>query len=183
MLKAIIKGCKKEQAAQQRALFEQLAPLMMTVVRRYTNHRTDAEDILQEAFVKVFHSFGKYDEEKGPVEAWVRRIVVNTAIQHWRRWQKNNPFVAVAETLPDVPVSAEADLLIDEEQLLTLIAGLAPGFRMVFNLYAIEGYSHAEIAETLQITESASRSQLARARKQLQAALTTHQSSDHYERY
>lgn len=166
----IIAGCKQHDPVRQRQLFGLFAPVMMTVARRYTRNTAEAEDVLQEAFVKVFRSFDQFDEARGVLEAWVRRIVVNTAIQHWRRWHKNFP-QNPEESLPDSPVAADADTQMDAEEILQLIAALPPGYRVVFNLYAIEGYAHAEIAAMLGIAESNSRSQLARARKQLQAAV------------
>lgn len=169
-MKDIITGCKQKNPARQRQLFGLFAPVMMTVARRYAPTHAEAEDILQEAFVKVFRSFDQFDETKGAIEGWIRRIVVNTAIQHWRRRHRNFP-APPEEFLPENPVAAEADTLMDAEELLQLIAALPPGFRVVFNLYAIEGYTHAEIAGLLGIAESASRSQLARARKQLQTAV------------
>ncbi|MFN4253906.1 MAG: RNA polymerase sigma factor [Saprospiraceae bacterium] len=166
----IIIGCKRQQAAAQRRLFAHFAPVMMTAARRYATDWAEAEDILQEAFVKVFRSFEQFNPEKGALEAWIRRIVVNTAIQHWHRWRKDRATVS-DEILASQPVEFDPDSPLTEEEILAHIAALPPGFRMVFNLYAIEGYAHAEIAEMLGITESASRSQLARARQQLQRVM------------
>ena len=166
----LITGCKQKNPARQRQLFGLFAPVMMTVARRYAATSDAAEDILQEAFIKVFRAFDQFDETKGALEGWIRRIVVNTAIQHWRRRHKNFP-ATPDEFLPENPVAAEADMLMDAFTMLQLIPDFPPGFRMVFNLYAIEGYAHAEIAGMLGIAESASRSQLARARKQLQTAV------------
>lgn len=166
----LITGCKHKNPARQRELFGLFAPRMMTVARRYAATRAEAEDVLQEAFVKIFRSFDQFEGSKGALEAWIRRIVVNTAIGHWRRRHRHFP-ASREEYLPDQPAAAEADTAMDAEELLQLIATLPPGFRIVFNLYAIEGYSHTEIAALLGITESTSRSQLARARKQLQEAV------------
>ena len=166
----IIIGCKKQQAAAQRRLFAHFAPVMMTTARRYATDWAEAEDILQEAFVKIFRSFEQFDPERGALEAWVRRIVVNTAIQHWHRWRKDRATLS-DDILATQPATSDPDGPMTEEEILAYIAALPPGFRMVFNLYAIEGYAHAEIAKMLGITESASRSQLARARQQLQRVM------------
>lgn len=166
----LITGCKQKNPARQRELFGLFAPRMMTVARRYTTDPAEAEDVLQEAFVKVFRAFDQFDGGRGVLEAWIRRIVVNTAIQHWRQRHRYFP-PSAEEYLPENPAAPEADTAMDAEELLQLIAALPPGFRVVFNLYAIEGYSHTEIAALLGITESTSRSQLARARKQLQEAV------------
>jgi RNA polymerase sigma-70 factor (ECF subfamily) len=146
------------------------APLVMTVCRRYAPDQAGAEDILQDAFVKLFRTIHSYDDQKGAIDAWIRKITVNTAIEHWRKWRKQWQILSDAH-FPESAAEADSNLYWDEEALLQLIADLPPGFRIVFNLFAIEGYSHQEIAQALNITESASRSQLARARKWLQEAL------------
>lgn len=166
----LIIGCKQKNPARQRELFGLFAPVLMTAARRYASTHGEAEDILQEAFVRIFRSMDQFDPAKGALEAWMRRIVVNTAIQHWRRRHKVFPAIA-DDYLPEHPVAPDMDAQMDAEELLQLIRELPPGCRLVFNLYAIEGYSHAEIAQQLGIAESASRSQLARARKQLQTAV------------
>lgn len=182
MLNELVKGCKQQNPARQRELFGLFVPLMMTVCRRYTSETAEAEDILQEAFIKVFRSIDQFDEQRGSLEGWIRRITVNTAIEHWRR--RNKRFLELNHgQVPDQPVVAEADLCMAEEEILQLIAGLPPGFRLIFNLYAIEGYSHAEIAQQLRITESTSRSQLARARRLLQEALQPLQNTVSYEKF
>jgi RNA polymerase sigma factor (sigma-70 family) len=166
-----IEYCKQGQAAAQRRLFLHYAPLMMSVCRRYAHDYGEAEDILQEAFIRVFQSIDQFDEKKGSFEGWMRRIVVTTAIRYWHKWHKNWPMTNDACLLEQTePVTIDERLL--EEDILNLIATLPAGFRVVFNLYVIEGFSHAEIAETLHITESASRSQLSRARQQLQRAIS-----------
>lgn len=172
----LIQGCRQHHPESQRRFFKWLAPVMMTVCRRYAPDRAAAEDILQEAFVKVFRHFDRYQPDKSPVEAWVRRIVVNTAIEHWRKWQKQ--YVLITEdNIPDQFSDPGGAMQLEAEDILALIQRLPPGFKMVFNLYAVEGYSHAEIAQLLNITESASRSQLARARKQLQEMLSLQNSA------
>jgi RNA polymerase sigma factor (sigma-70 family) len=168
-LEIIIKGCKDQTPAMQRRLFEQFAPYMMTACRRYVSDESSAEDILQEAFLKIFKNIHQYDASKGSIEPWMRRIVVNQAIEFWRKHYAKYAFVS-EENMPDLPDNNLADSSLSEEEILKLIRDLPPGFRMVFNLAAIEGYSHLEIATQLNITESTSRSQLTRARKMLQVA-------------
>jgi RNA polymerase sigma factor (sigma-70 family) len=171
MHESIIIGCKQGIPAMQRRLFEMFAPVMMTVCRRYTADSAAAEDVLQEAFIKVFRSFDRFDPSRGVIEAWIRRIVVNTAVQHWRHQQRHNTWLTDTP-VPDVPEAEDPpEMLFTEEELLSLINQLPPGFKMVFNLCVLEGFSHAEVAKELGITESTSRSQLARARKLLQAAV------------
>jgi RNA polymerase sigma factor (sigma-70 family) len=170
MHETIIKGCKHNDPVQQRALFGQFAPLLMTVARRYTQNSHEAEDLLQEAFVKIFRSFVQFDPEKGSLEGWMRRIVVNTCLSHWRQQQRELVFVSEDSAI-DQPVAPQIDQALDAEQIMSMIAALPPGFRLIFNLYAIDGFSHAEIAGQLGISESTARSQLARARKHLQSSI------------
>lgn len=170
MLQEIIEGCRKGNPAHQRKLFELFAPVMMTVCRRYTSQQVEAYDILQDAFVNVFRSFMQYDDTRGSIEGWIRKIVVNASIQHWKKYHKNMNLVT-DDYLLESQVSPEIESSLNEEEILNLISQLSKGYRLVFNLYAIDGYSHAEIADMLNITESTSRSQLARARKILQDAI------------
>ena len=141
----------------------------MAVCTRYARHRLEAEDMLQEAFVKVFDNLKKF-EFKGSFEGWIRRIVVNTALKHHQRKYFTNEQIAV-ENFPDTPTEPLAYATLGEKELLAMIARLPEGYRVVFNLYAIEGYSHREIADMLAIQESTSRSQLVKARKLLQVQL------------
>ena len=167
--KELIEGCLRENRECQRELFNRYAGKMLTVTRRYARHRLEAEDLLQDAFVKVFDNLAKF-EGKGSFEGWVRRIVVNTALKNYNRssFQKEN--IGLPD-YHDEPVSAVAIANLGEEELLREIAALPDGYRVVFNLYVIEGYSHKEIGKTLNIGESTSRSQLVKARKMLQEKL------------
>jgi RNA polymerase sigma-70 factor (ECF subfamily) len=167
--KELIKGCIRENAHCQQQLFELYAGKMMAVCVRYSRHRLEAEDMLQESFVKVFDNLDKF-AFKGSFEGWIRRIVVNTALKHNQRKYFTNEQIAV-EHFPDSPVQPMAYAQLGEQELLKMIAHLPDGYRVVFNLYAIEGYSHREIAEMLEIKESTSRSQLVKARKMLQNQL------------
>ena len=138
----------------------------MTVCRRYARHSLEAEDILQDAFVKVFNHLHQF-ESKGSLEGWIRRIVVNTALKNYGKLSFQNESIGLENVYED---SAEPDVYgsLHQEELLKLIAKLPEGYRVVFNLAAIEGYSHKEIAASLGIEESTSRSQLTKARRQLQ---------------
>lgn len=138
----------------------------MAVCMRYARHRLEAEDILQESFVKVFDNIKEF-AAKGSLEGWIRRIVVNTALKHNQRKYFTHEQIAVEE-LPETAIEPAIYAKLGEQELLDMIARLPDGYRIIFNLYAIEGYSHAEIAEMLDIQESTSRSQLVKARKMLQ---------------
>ena len=141
----------------------------MTVCRRYACDQAEAEDMLQEAFIKVFASLGQYRFE-GPFEGWIRRITVHTALrilQKKRIWFTD--IAKEAETLPSADIDVLAALSTGE--LLNLIAALPDGYRAVFNLYVIEGYDHNEIAGLLEISPATSRSQLLKARRTLRAQI------------
>jgi RNA polymerase sigma-70 factor (ECF subfamily) len=162
----IIQGCIHEDRRCQRALFSRYAGKMMTVCLRYARHRMEAEDLLQDAFIKVFDHIQSF-EGKGSFEGWIRRIVVNTALKNVSRhsFQKEGIGLdGIIESSADPSVFSA----LSEQELLAMIAQLPQGYRIVFNLYVIEGYSHREIADTLGIEESTSRSQLVKARNTLQ---------------
>jgi RNA polymerase sigma-70 factor (ECF subfamily) len=162
----IIEGCINQDAKCQRALFDRYAGKMMGVCTRYAKDTMEAEDMLQDAFIKVFQYIGQFKFE-GAFEGWIRRIVVNTAIRHLEK--KKILFKDIDESTYDAPrVEAQAYTHLGQEDLLKLINQLPDGYRMVFNLNAIEGYSHEEIAEMLNIQPGTSRSQLVKARKMLQ---------------
>jgi RNA polymerase sigma factor (sigma-70 family) len=162
----IILGCINEDRQCQRELFNRYAGKMMTVCLRYARHRMEAEDILQDAFIKVFDNVKRF-ESKGSFEGWIRRIVVNTALKNASRHGFQKEIMGtdnVVETSEDPTILSK----LSEEEILGLIQQLPDGYRMVFNLYCIEGFSHKEIGETLGIEESTSRSQLVKARNMLQ---------------
>jgi RNA polymerase sigma factor (sigma-70 family) len=138
---------------------------MYAVCLRYARSRDDAADMLQEGFVKVFTKMEQF-QFQGSFEGWVRRIMVNTALRTYQRQRYESEFSGY-EILPDAPVEADAIANLSEAELLGIISKLPDGYRMVFNLVAIEGYSHAEAAEMLDIQESTSRSQLTKARRWL----------------
>ena len=158
-------GCLRHEPAAQWALYAHYAPTMLGVARRYANSVAEAEDILQDAFIKVFTRLADFRAE-GSLEGWVRRIVVTTAINHWQSGRHHRQ--QSLDDLPELP-SPDADVLdrLNVAEVLALIEQLPDGARLVLLLYAVEGYSHGEIAELLQITESTSKSQLVKARKKL----------------
>ena len=168
----IIEGCKKQNPEFQKELVLRYSGLLMTVSRRYSSDAESAKDILQESLIKIIKSISSYeDKDRGTFEAWMRRITINTALKYFDKSSfKNEVYVLddvrENDTIPDIYAQLGA------EELIELINKLPNGFREVFNLFAIEGYSHKEIAELLGITESTSRSQLTRARSLLKKQLT-----------
>lgn len=162
----LIRGCIRKETRYQRMLFDRYAGKMMSVCLRYANDSMEAEDMLQDAFVKVFQYVGQFKFE-GAFEGWIRRIVVNTAIRHLEK--KKMHFKDIDDSSHHAPqIDAQAYSHLGEADLMRLINQLPEGYRMVFNLNAIEGYSHEEIGEMLNIQPGTSRSQLVKARKMLQ---------------
>lgn len=160
-LDQLVKACIRQDRKAQRSFYDRFAPVMHTVCLRYVRDPADAEDVLLKGFMKVFENLKKYRGE-GSLKGWVRRIIVNEALMYLRR-QKNMYLEVDVEEASDAHDACPDHLA--EEDLLQLIYELPVGYRTVFNLYAIEGYSHHEIAEMLQINEGTSKSQLSRARQ------------------
>ncbi len=162
----LIKGCIKQDSACQRLLFEQYAGKMMTVCLRYAQDAMEAEDMLQEGFIRVFNYIDQFKFE-GSFEGWIRRVIVNTALKHLQK--KRLSFTEINDNNQQSPkLESYAYSNLDEEELMKLINQLPTGYKTIFNLNIIEGYSHEEIAKMLDIQPSTSRSQLVKARKMLQ---------------
>ena len=159
---SLLEGCKRGDRKAPESLYKALASRMMGVCLRYAKDSYEAEDILQMGFVKVFQKISDFRGD-GSFEGWIRRIMVNTAIEAYRRNMRNLNVVDIDEVY-DQPQSTFDMNGLELKDLLKLVQELSNGYRLVFNMYVIEGYSHKEIAETLGITEGASKSQLSRAR-------------------
>ena len=166
----LVKGCLRQDGVAQRALFDRFAQPMMAVCMRYAGNPMEAQDMLQEGFVKVFEKLGQFRGD-GPLGGWVRRIMVNEALIYLRKHQRHRNIAAIDEENDDAPVDASVLDSLGAEMLIKLIAALPAGYRTVFNLYAVEGYSHKEIAEHLGITESTSKTQFHKAKQQLRMQL------------
>ncbi len=150
---------------------------MYAVCLRYARHELEAQDLMQEGFIRVFEKLGSFRME-GSLEGWVRRIMVHTSINHYRKKAFQQERFGL-EQLPESPVDAMALDNLGEKELMAIIAELPDGYRHVFNLYAIEGYDHAEIAQMLGCGESTSRSQLSKARSFLQKRIERKDIYDH----
>ncbi|MEM1283689.1 MAG: RNA polymerase sigma factor [Bacteroidota bacterium] len=162
----LVEGCKQGNLSCQRQIFELFAGRILTVCRRYENRQTGAKDILQETFIKAFDKIGQFDPQKGRFEAWLKRIAINTALKSLRGQTLTLPLQdADSSYTMNVETSASPDLR--EEQILQLIKELPTGYRTVFNLYVIDGYSHADIAKKLSISTQTSKSQLSKAKAKL----------------
>jgi len=164
----LIEGCKRGESWARKQIYEQYASVMMGVCMRYVSNRETARDLLQDGFIKVFTKIEMYSGT-GSLGGWMRRVFATTALEYLRR----NDTLRLSVNIDDYNDAAEnvdysALDRLSAEELMACIADLPNGFRTVFNLFAIEGYSHSEIAEILNIKESTSRSQFIRARKALQ---------------
>jgi RNA polymerase sigma-70 factor (ECF subfamily) len=174
----ILKGCQAGQAQAQQMLYQLFYGKMMSVCQRYAQDREEAKDILQDGFVKVFANLSHFKSD-GSLEGWVRRIMVNTAINYYHKNKKTQTETSIEDdlkeqySLSNSSEDIEAIQKINYEDLLLLVRGLPPAYQTVFNLYVIEGYSHKEIGEMLNINEGTSKSNLAKARMKLQQQIHT----------
>ena len=159
----LVRNCSKGNGHAQKALYDQFAGRMFGVCLRYTSNREEAEDILQEGFVKVFQAIAMF-KGFGPLENWIKKIIVNTALDHYRQQKSRIQETELFENCGE-PVEPLQEL--HAQELLKIIHQLPSGYRTVFNLYAIEGYNHREIGKMLNISEGTSKSQYARARTNL----------------
>lgn len=159
---SLFEGCRRGDRKAQENLYKTLASRMMGICMRYAKDTFEAEDVLQMGFVKVFQKISDFRGE-GSFEGWIRRIMVNTAIESYRKNLRNLNLVDIDEVY-DQPQNTFDMSGLELKDLLKLVQQLPNGYRLVFNLYVIEGYSHKEIAKQLGITEGASKSQLSRAR-------------------
>ena len=164
----LIAGCQKAEGKAQKMLYEQYASKMYAVCLRYLKNEMDAEDALLNGFMKVFQNIDRF-EAKGSFEGWIRRIVVNEALAFLRK--KEPLYMGIEDNLIQVACNSSADQHLAEGELMALLHTLPAGYRAVFNLYAIEGYSHKEIADMLNINVGTSKSQLSKARAMLQRRL------------
>ncbi len=174
----LIDGCRRHEGKAQKALYNQMSGKMFALCCRYVKDRMEAEDVLVTSFTKVFEHIGQYSGE-GSFEGWVRRIVVNEALTYLRR-NKSMYLETDLGAADREPESGSMANHLEAEDLLGLIAELPPGYRIVFNMNTIDGYSHKEIAEHLGISENTSKSQLSRARSFLQARLQNIEKKDQY---
>ncbi len=167
---AIIKGCLKNDATAQRELYNQYSPKMLAVCYRFAHNREDAEDMLQEGFIKVFTQIRTF-ENRGAFEGWIRRIIVHTCINILKKNKKFSDTVDIMQATGLYVREESVPSIIQAKQIVECIRLLPMGYRTVLNLYAIEGYSHREIAILLEIEESTSRSQYTRAKAMLENIL------------
>lgn len=168
--RTLITGCVKGDAKAQKALFDKFASKMMVVCMRYFPNKMEAEDILQEGFVKIFQKIEHYKFD-GSFEGWMKRIFASTALDEIRRRKTIIEEQDVSEYSYKIINNSATDGDLQADDLLKMVQALPTGYRIVFNMFAIEGYSHKEIAEILSISESTSKSQFFRAKALLKTQL------------
>ena len=167
----LIAGCINGDRKMQYELYQRYSPKMFGVCLRYAGNTEEAEDVLQEGFIKIFKKIGSFRSE-GSFEGWIRRIFVNTAIEHFRRKSYLQPITEREESTIEGQYVSVLDTLA-EKDIIKLVQQLSPGYRTVFNMYVVEGYTHKEVAGMLGISEGTSKSQLSRAKVILQGMVRT----------
>ncbi len=163
----IVKACIEQERWAQKVLYESYAHFLKGLCLRYAADEMEAEDILHDAFIQIFKTIGSYNHS-GALGAWMRKVTVNKALEHYRK--KSTHMLHLKQYTSNVMPSIIEDTAIENlelDDLLSLIQKLSPGYRAIFNLYAIEGYNHREIAKMLKISENTSKTQYSRARQML----------------
>ena len=178
----LVKDCLKGKLQAQRELYEHFSKEMLGVCYRYTRSIRDAEDVLQEGFVKVFLNLAQYKSE-GELGAWIRRIMVNSALNFLKRNRKYAQEMYFTEEYLHPVVDEDPVVRLQSKELADLIRQLPHGYQVIFNLHAVEGYSHVEIGELLGISDGTSRSQYSRARNLLITWIQNYSSDKKKEKY
>lgn len=179
--KELIEACVKGDRLAQRSLYDIFSKRMYVICLRYTKSQQEAEDVLQDSFIKVFKNIKGYRGDSR-LDYWIKRIVVNTSLNSQRKKLYMYPMMDIDDVKNDYDHSNSLSSF-QLEELLNMISELPTGCRTVFNLFAIEGYSHKEIAEMLEVSEGTSKSQFARARKLLQEKIAGEDKAERYEKF
>lgn len=168
-LKSLIRGCRKGKRESQKELYAQFYNYAMSIALRYSRNREEAQEIVNDGFMKVFTRLDKYNDSLS-FQGWLRRIIVNSAIDFYRRNEKHHNHLDIVHA-SDVSSSADSISQLTEKEIMEAVQKLSPAYKMVFNLYVVEGYKHDEIAQKLGISPGTSKSNLAKARLKLQKML------------
>ena len=163
----LIRGCSENNRKSQEMLYRRYARALYNLCLVYESDRDNAKDILQEAFIKIFRNIGSFDNH-GSLKGWMKRIITNTAIDHYRKKSGEAQFVAIENIVHPCSNEESAASILNAKDIISQVNRLPEGARMIFQLYAIEGYSHKEIANILNISEGTSKSQINRAKQLLQ---------------
>lgn len=170
MIEEIIKGCRKRRRESQKELYKMFYAYGMSITLRYADSREKAVSILNDAFMKVFTNIDSYDLNR-PFKPWLRQIVVNTAINHYHRNKNKQPLEHMEDMEGRLDKEEQIISGISYDEIIEMVQKLTPGYRTVFNLYVIEGFKHREIAEMLDISVGTSKSNLSKAKQNLQSIL------------
>lgn len=172
MLVQIINGCCKRQRESQKKLYELYYAYGMSITLRYSDSRNQAAEILNDAFIKVFDNIKSYDNNR-PFKPWLRRIIINTAINHYHKHKKENENKFSQFEIHENNLGRKETITssISYQDIIKMVQRLTPAYRTVFNLHVIEGFTHSEIADLLGIAEGTSKSNLAKAKKNLRVIL------------
>lgn len=177
-INSLLEGCRKGDRLSQEVLYRQFYGFAMSICLRYTRTREEATEVLNDGFMKVFTKSEQYDSGK-PFKNWLARIMVNTALDYYRQHQKHYYHEGLDSDAHQIGVRETATSQLSHEELLGLVQSLPPAYRMAFNLYVLEGYTHEEIAEQLSISVGTSKSNLSRAREHLRTALNKQNNERH----
>ncbi|MEM7658593.1 MAG: sigma-70 family RNA polymerase sigma factor [Bacteroidota bacterium] len=168
-LKSLLKACRKGKPEAQERLYRQFFGYAMGICLRYARTREEAQEIVNDGFMKIFTQLDKF-QQHGAFKGWLRRIMINASIDHFRKHQKHYNGQDIAQ-IYDLTIPSEGVGRLGEQELIRLVQKLPPSYRVTFNLYVMEGYKHHEIAKQLGISEGTSKSNLAKARQKLRAML------------
>ena len=162
----LIRGCRENNRKSQEMLYRRYARAMYNLCLIYENDRDNAKDILQEAFIKIFRNIDSFDR-KGSLKGWMKKIITNTAIDHYRKKHNEAQLIPIERIIHPVSNEESVASILNTEDIISQVNRLPDRARMIFQLYAIEGYSHKEIADLLKISEGTSKSQINRAKQLL----------------
>jgi RNA polymerase sigma-70 factor (ECF subfamily) len=179
-IRQILIGCKKQHRESQKMLYEEFYPYGMSICLRYAENRDEAAAILNDGFMKIFSNLGRFDLSK-PLKPWLRKVMVNTAINHYHHKQRE----LHAQEMDSAKLEAESENIISGisyQEIVGMLHKLPPSYRTVFNLYVIEGYKHEEIASMLGISVGASKSNLFKAKESLRRILNDFFETDYVEK-
>jgi RNA polymerase sigma factor (sigma-70 family) len=168
----LIRGCRENNRKIQEMLYRRYARSMYKLSLLYENDRDKAKDILQESFIKIFSNINNFDK-KGSLDGWIRKIVTNTAIDYFRKNYFEAQFLPIEKIGQSYSKEDSASSILNTEDIISLVKKLPSGARMIFQLYAIDGYSHKEISKLLHISIGTSKSQISRAKQLLKQWITT----------
>lgn len=167
----IVPGCIKGDRKSQETLYRNFYKVMMNIAMRYSKNETDAVDILNTGFYKVFKNLSRFDHRKASLYTWIRKIVINSCLDHAKKQEAYQALLSQAQDMPDISIPAEGLAKLSANDILTFVRALPPATQVVFNLYVIEGYNHQEIGTLLNISTGTSKWHLNNARKELQLVI------------